>query len=283
MRRRGLAVVIIALVAAALFGTWKIAYSAGESDGRTKVSTDRSIFQTRVASGPQAGASGTGQNSGAGGPPGAAGARSPGGGSAAAGVGTAVPGAGGSAAAGRASGTPGTGRGAASSVVGRVTKVDGSTLSVQQTDNSTVSVTTNAETAVRKLVAGALTDLKAGDIVAVDGSKTGDSGFSAKSVTSLGNAGGAGAGGGRPQGGVPPAGAAGLVGQIKSVDGATIMVQGFDGTTTAVTTTPATVVRTQQAGTLADIKTGDTLLIQGDRTSDTAFLARSITNQGASG
>ena len=30
---------------------------------------------------------------------------------------------------------------------------------------------------------------------------------------------------------------------------------------------------------LSDIKTGDTPLIQGDKTSDTAFLARTITNQ----
>jgi len=276
---------MIAVVAAALFGTWTVAYRAGESDGRTKVSTDRSIFQTRIASAPQTGAGGSGQNTGAGGSPGAAGAagsRGPGGGSVAAG--TAAPG-GSPAAAGRTSGTPGAGRGTGttSNLVGRVTKVDGSTLSVQQTDNSMVSVTTNADTAIRKLVAGALTDLKAGDVVAVDGSKSGDAGFSAKSVTSLGSTGGAGAAGGRPQGGAPTGGAPALTGQIKSVDGATIMVQGFDGTTTAVTTTPATVIRTQQTGTLSDIKAGDTLLIQGDKTSDTAFLARTITNQGASG
>ena len=281
MRRRGLPVLIIAVVAAAIFGTWTVAYRMGASDGRAKVTTDRSLFQTRIAGAPQTGAGASGQTGGSpGAASGAGGTRGPGG-SAVAGA----PGGGGPASAG-ASGTPGAGRGsgtATSNLIGRVTKVDGGILSVQQTDNSMVSVTTNAETAIRKLVAGVLSDLKAGDVVTVDGSKTGDTGFSAKSVTSLGTVAGAGGAGGRPQGGAPTGGAPGLVGQIKSVDGATIMVQGVDGMTTAVTTTPATVIRTQQAGTLSDIKTGDMLLIQGDKTSDTAFLARTITNQGASG
>src|SRR5947209_15566035 len=118
MRRRGLTVVIIAVVAAALVGTWTVAYRAGESDGRTKISTDRSIFQTRIASGPQTGAGGTGQNTGAGGSA-AAGGRGPAGGSAAAGAGTVAPG-GGSAVAGGSAGTPGAGRaaGAATNLTG---------------------------------------------------------------------------------------------------------------------------------------------------------------------
>src|SRR6478609_4506584 len=158
MRRRGLPVLIIAVVAAALFGTWSLAYRMGESDGRSKVSTDRSAFQTRIAAAPQTSAGASGQTGGA---PGAAnganGTRGPAGSSAAG-----APGGGGPAAGG-ASGTPGAagrGNGApTSNLVGKVTKVDGSTLSVQQTDNSMVSVTTSADTAIRKLVAGALSDL----------------------------------------------------------------------------------------------------------------------------
>ena len=52
MRRRGVTVITIAVLAAAFVGTWTVAYRLGESDGRNKVSTDRSTFQTRVASGP---------------------------------------------------------------------------------------------------------------------------------------------------------------------------------------------------------------------------------------
>ncbi|MGI8856274.1 MAG: DUF5666 domain-containing protein [Thermomicrobiales bacterium] len=296
MRRRGVTVIIIALLAVAFVGTWSLAYRAGESKGRDKISTDRSAFQTRVASAPQTGASGSAQ---------AGGGRGGGGNPAGAGTGgnttgTNVPGGsavtGGGGAGQRGSATGGAGAsgtaasgGAASAVTGKVTKVDTATISLQQTDNSTISVTTNASTAVRKLVAGALTDLKAGDIVTVDGSKTGDTAFSAKTVTGLGSAPGAGGadggtGGGRgqaapPTGGTPPA----VTGQIKSIDGGTITVQGFDGSSVTVTTTPTTIVRTQQAGTMADIKTGDVLVILGDKIGDTTFLARTITNQGATG
>ncbi len=287
MRRRGVMVIIIAVLAVAFVGTWSLAYRAGESKGRDKISTDRSAFQTRVASAPQTGASGSAQaggGRGGGNPAGVGAGGNP--------TGTNAPGAsavtGGGGAGQRASATGGAGAsgtsasgGAASAVAGKVTKVDSATISVQQTDNATISVTTNAATTVRKLVAGALTDLKVGDIVAVDGSKTSDTAFSAKTVTSLGSAPGAGTGGGRGQGG-PPAGGTtpAVTGQIKSVDGGTIMVQGTDGSSVSVTTTPATVVRTQQAGTMADIKTGDMLVVLGDKIGDTTFLARTITDQG---
>jgi hypothetical protein len=46
-----------------------------------------------------------------------------------------------------------------------VTKIDGAILTLQQPDNATVSVTTTSDTTVRKLVAGALSDLKVGDAV----------------------------------------------------------------------------------------------------------------------
>ncbi len=291
MLRRGITLLVIVVIAAALIGTWKVAYQMGTSDGRNTVTEARNAFQTRVASAPQA-ASNTGGTGGTGG-----GARGSGGGSAAAGsggnaAGGGTPGAGGTSAAGGApGGTTNRGGGNASgnaagatftTLNGRVTKVDGGTLSIQQPDNATVSVTTNGETAVRKLVAGALTDLKAGDLVSVDGAKAGDA-FSAKTITSLGAAAGGGGGGTRPGGGQPGGApsASTVTGQIKTVDGGTITLQGSDGTMTTVSTSPSTLVRMQQPGVLTDIKTGDMVLIQGEKTSDTV-LARSITNQGAS-
>lgn len=289
MRRRGITVIIIAIIAAAFFGVYTLAYRAGESSGRSKVTADRTAFQTRVASAPQAAAGGGGGGQASGGTSGGAGPRGAGGGSPAAGGG--VPGQRGGAGGTGTAGTAAPGA-TVSSLTGKVTKVDGATLSVQQADNSTVSVTTTASTAVRKLVAGAVTDLKAGDIVAVDGSKTSDTAYSAKTITSLGAASGAGApSGGGGAAGRGPGGAQGsaqaggaapvLTGQIKSLSGGTIMVQGFDGSSVTVTTTPATVVRMQQPGAVSDVKAGDVLLIQGDKTSDTALVARSITDQGA--
>jgi hypothetical protein len=281
MRRRGITVIIIAVIAAAFFGVYTLAYRTGESSGRSKVSADRSAFQTRVASAPQA-AAGGGQAGG--GTAGGAGTRGSAGGSAAAGGGATGQRGGGAGGAGTV-GTAAPG-GAISTLTGKVTNVNGTTLSVQQADNSTVSVTTTADTAVRTFVTGALTDLKAGDIVAVDGSKTGDTAYSAKTVTNLGVASGAsvpsGGPAGRGQGSAQTGGATPVfTGQIKSLSGGTIMVQGFDGSSATVMTTPTTVVRTQQSGTMSDIKAGDVLLIQGDKTGDTAFAARSITNQGA--
>jgi len=72
-----------------------------------------------------------------------------------------------------------------------------------------------------------------------------------------------------------------VTGQIKSVNGGTLTVQGFDGVMVTVTSSPATVVKTQQPGTLSDIKTGDVLFVQGEKTGDT-LVARSITDQGSS-
>ena len=273
MRRRGLTVLFLAVIAAVVVGTWTVAYRMGESDGRSKVTADRSAFLARGGGNPQGGA--------ASGAPGGTGGRGAGG-SAAAGAGTpgAASGANGRGAAGSAA-SGGTARSGATvaSIVGHVTKIDGATVSVQQTDNSMVTVTTNGDTAIRKLVVSALTDLKTGDVITVDGAKTGDAAYSAKTITSLGQAGGAGRSPNAVPQGVPgPA----VTGQIKSMDNGTIMVQGFDGATVTVTSSPATVVKTQQPGTLSDIKTGDLLVVQGDKTGDTGFLARSITNQGAS-
>jgi len=162
-----------------------------------------------------------------------------------------------------------------------VTKIDGTTVIVQQTDTSVVTVTTTSDTAIRKLVSGVFSDLKTGDVIAVDGAKTGDAAYNAKMITSLGQITGGGAG--RPAN-VLPQGVTGPVvtGQITRIDGGTITVQGFDGATVTIISSPATVVKTQQPGTLSDIKSGDLLLVVGEKSGDTGFVARSITNQGAS-
>jgi hypothetical protein len=284
MRRRAITILVLATIVAAFFGTWRVAYRMGESDGRTKVGAARAAFLARSGGAPQP--AGSGQ-------PGAGGGRQAGGGSAVTG----------SAASGttpsgtRASGSARAG-GTGSSLTGHVTKIDGNSINLQQTDNTTVIVTTDGTTTIEKLVPGALSDLKTGDLITVDGTKTGDTAFDAKTITSLGQrAGGGGqqaAGGnslrGRPgaAGGTggqasPPGGGAAVTGRITSIASGTITVQGFDGTSVTVTSSPATVVMTRQPGTLADIKTGDLLVVQGAQTGATGFLARSIINQGASG
>ena len=283
MRRRGIAVLILAVIAAALVGVWSVAYRLGDSSGRSKVAADRSAFLTQVPSNPQGAAAGTS---------GAPGARGTGG--------SAVAGAGGQRTGGSAVGTqsaPVAGAPSSrpsavgsqpssstvgSSVSGHVTKIDGATISVQQADNTMVTVTTDGQTIIRQFVPGVLTDLKTGDVIAVVGGKTAETTYSAKTITSIGQVTGAtGSGVGQALNTVPPGGSAPAVtGQIKSMNGGTLTVQGFDGATVTVTSSPATVVKTQQPGTLSAITTGDLLLVQGDKTSATTFLARSITKSG---
>lgn len=284
MRRRGIAVLILAVIAAAFVGVWSVAYRLGDTSGRNKVVADRSAFLTRVPGNPQ-GAAAVGTS-------GASGARGAGG-SAAAGAGGqrtgGSPGSRQQAANGTqsatAQGTPGSQpppSAALSSLSGRVAKIDGATISVQQADNSTVAMTTDGQTIVRQLVPGVLTDLKTGDVIAVVGGKTAETTYSAKTITSIGPVTGATSSGvGQSLNAVPTDTAAPAVtGQIKSANGGTLTVQGFDGATVTVTSSPATVVKTQQPGTLSDIKTGDLLLAQGDKTGATTFLARSITKSG---
>jgi len=270
---------ILVVIAVALVGTWSTAYRLGTSRGRNKVVADRSAFLTRVPSNPQGAA--------AAGSPGASGGRGAGGSVVAA---PGAPGTGGSAVGSRQSavGTQ-TGVGSqppqssvGSSLVGHVTKIDGATVSVQQADSTTVVVTMDGQTTIRQLISGVLIDLKTGDVIAVTGGKTADTTYSAKTITSIGQVTGATGGGvGRSLNVVPPGAAAPAVtGQIKSVNGGTLTVQGFDGATVTVTSSPATVVKTQQPGTLSDIKTGDLLLVQGDKTGN-SLLARSITDQGS--
>ncbi|MBM7783553.1 DUF5666 domain-containing protein [Tenggerimyces flavus] len=75
------------------------------------------------------------------------------------------------------------GGGAGGFVSGEVTKVSGSTLTITQPDGSSVQVTTNGETRVTLSSDGALTDLKPGDTVVVQGEQSSDGDLAASSVT----------------------------------------------------------------------------------------------------
>ena len=180
-------------------------------------------------------------------------------------------------------------------VVGRVTGVNGSSLSVQNAaDNTTITVVTSGATVFTKLVAGTMNDLKMNDFVAVQGDKTGDNAYTARTITGTNaqaNAGAAvggfpGAGGGRPAAmGTMTAGGAGgangqIVGRITEMSGDTVTLNGLDGSVITVMTTPMTKVQTTQSAALSDIKTGDSLIVVGERAGDNVT-ARLVTDQGA--
>lgn len=73
---------------------------------------------------------------------------------------------------------------AAAGATGTVKLVDGATVYVQTADGSVVTVRTNAETTVRASQRSALTDLKAGDAVTVQGAADAEGTVTATTVTS---------------------------------------------------------------------------------------------------
>lgn len=296
MRRSGTTIGIIVIVLLAVVVTGFVAYGRGETAGQKAASSDRSGFASRGTS-VAGGAGGFGGRGGQGA-----------GGSAAAGAGT--PGAAGGANGRGAAGVPPVG--------GKVTKVDNGTLTLQeQPGNTTTTVATNASTTVTMFAAGALSDLAMGDIVALQGNKTGDTAFAAKTIYALNGAQGGGAGrgqggagattgtdtagtpaaGGRGRGaanaasGSSPAGRgagggllpglSGPTGRITQISSGTLTLQGFDGSTTTVTTDASTSVRKQTPGALSDIKAGDMVSVQSDASGDPTVPARAIIDLGA--
>ena len=201
-----------------------------------------------------------------------------------------------------------------------MTKADNGTLTLQeQPNNIAVTVATDASTTVTTFAPGALGDLKTGDIVAVQGDKTGDTAYTATTIFALNGFGGGNGGAGQGQGGrkcrrdrtsrEPRRRRAGprqrgrwrrqrTGGQVRRwrwwiarrserADRADhdnrqrhADVQGFDGSTTTVATNASTTVRKQTPGKASDIKVGDTVIVQGDKVSDQAYTARMIIDQG---
>ena len=290
MRRGVTSIVLVVVVAVLIIGTWFFGYGRGQAAGKNAVAADRSAFQSRgttVAGG--GGASGGGGFAGGGS---AGGGASPGG--------------------GNAGGTGGASQGG---LTGLATSVNNGIITLQQANKTTVTVNTTVTTSVQKFVAGKVSDLKTGDFVTVQGDRGSDNSVAAKSVTSISGqlpaglipSGGASAagGGGASVGGAPAAsgsaasgsgrssqgtggqggsaGGGGTVGRITRIDGTTLTLQGADGSSVVVKTDAGTTIRTSQPAAIADIKAGDTLLVQADPAGSNTYNARIIYDQGAAG
>jgi hypothetical protein len=82
------------------------------------------------------------------------------------------------------------------------------------------------------------------------------------------------------------AGAAGggpTFGQVKLVDGTTIYVTDASGNIVKVTTTPESKVTKTVAGSVADLRAGDTVIVQGVPGPDGTVAATSVSDSGAGG
>jgi hypothetical protein len=122
---------------------------------------------------------------------------------------------------------------------------------VQKHQKSSSSSTSSAATALAALRNGA---------------RTGGAGGS-------GGAGGAGAGGGRGA----------VVGQVKLIDGSNVYVTDTQGNTVKVATSPASQISKTDTGTIADVKIGDTVVVQGPQGTDGTYQAQRVTIGGAAG
>jgi hypothetical protein len=217
------------------------------------------------------------------------------------------------------SGTPGAGDvttfTGTPAVTGTVTKVLSGVFTIQQADKTSADIATTAETSVTKTNAASLTDLKIGDLVTVEGEKSGDGSYAASAITTLAGVGGPvrqvsngpppgggpGGSGANPGGGfvaTVPAGASpstsggtfyigggasgaggngkGAIGKVTKVEGVTLTLEAPDGGTVTVRTDARTAFRAQVVANVNDIKTGDLVTVIGDKTGDTLYTARVI-------
>jgi hypothetical protein len=170
---------------------------------------------------------------------------------------------------------------AGSRVVGTVDRLGSTSFEVQTRANGTVTFTVSSSTTFRSLVGTVehFADLKIGDSVAVKAS-SGSSGHEASAVVVLPSRAGAG-GGGFGAGGGPRFGANFTVGTVQSVSSNSFTILGrTSGSGTGVSTTqttytvkvgPATTFRVGAgtSGTIADLKVGDTVLVNGSTSGST--------------
>jgi hypothetical protein len=98
---------------------------------------------------------------------------------------------------------------------------------------------------------------------------------------------GAGGSGSAAQGaggsGLPGGFGGGTVGTIMLVDGHTIYVQSFSGSITRVSTSGSTRILVSAAGTLKDLRPGETVVVQGSKRSDGSVAATSVSQSSLGG
>ena len=98
---------------------------------------------------------------------------------------------------------------------------------------------------------------------------------------------GAGGSGSAAQGaggsGLPGGFGGGTVGTIKLVDGHTIYVQTFSGSITRVSTSGSTKIQRSAAGTVKDLRPGETVVVQGSKRSDGSVAATSVSQSSLGG
>ncbi|MDT7799341.1 MAG: hypothetical protein QOI78_2774, partial [Actinomycetota bacterium] len=126
---------------------------------------------------------------------------------------------------------------------------------------------------------GAWTHAAFGSSSSTSSSPTGRQGGTQAGGTQGGTGQPGGTGTGQQGGGVRGAGGRGTTGTVDRVDGTTVYVKTAQGTDVKVSTSDSTTVGVTQAGKLADLKPGSTVVVQGQAGDDGTVAAQAITQQ----
>jgi hypothetical protein len=184
---------------------------------------------------------------------------------------------------------------------GTLQSVDGPTLTLAtpNSNGGTTTVVTSSSTRFVKAVTGAFNDIKVGDRITAMGTAAGTDEVAAQRISDMGAMqlfGGQGRrngnppnGGTRPTGGTGPNGTFNRPdpntfanGTVKSISGTTLTVTQNDGTTKTVTTSGSTTISVLKTVTIADLTTGQPVVVLGPTSSDGTVNATTV-EQGVAG
>jgi hypothetical protein len=150
---------------------------------------------------------------------------------------------------------------------GQVTRIDGTTITVQAR-NGTVTIATTASTTFEVSGASAsLSSITVGMVIKAEGTRSVDGVFTATRVI-----------GGSParNGNKPPRGHLGVGGRVMGIDGATITVQVRNTTATIATTANTTFEVNGASASLSSITVGMVIKAEGSRGADGVFTATKV-------
>jgi hypothetical protein len=194
------------------------------------------------------------------------------------------------------SGAQGARNGRAPGTFGTITAITGTTLTVKDRSNATIRVETTTDTRITATKSVTATAIAVGDRITAAGNRKGTT-VAATTVNDMGavtrtftnpERGTRDRGYGLPSGAgggnfATPGGSTGFaIGTVKSVNENTIVVTGFDNTTTTITVSATTKITKEAAATLADLKVGQAVRVNGTTGSDGTITAVAI-NEGAAG
>ena len=143
--------------------------------------------------------------------------------------------------------------------MGTVTAISGSTLTITDKRTSTTYTVNASGATVEKdrNTTAALSDIKVGDMVGVEGTQSGTTITATNIHVGFGKGPGFGGRGGGP---------GGVMGTVSAISGNTVTVTDKDGGTYAIDASSATVNQSGTASTLSSVKIGDTVMVHGTLT-----------------